>query len=87
MLLFAIEVHHQYVLNFKKDTSNEYVRISGNEMRKALRQDCGYLTEEETDIFLSYLDVYFGLRMAKICDGLCGDSVPKLSGCFNVIKK
>jgi hypothetical protein len=84
MFLMAIEVHHQYVLNFTKGTSAEYeyVQISGNEMRKALRPDRrDYLSGEETDLFLNYLDMYFGLRMAKT------DYPPTLSNYFFVIKK
>ncbi len=90
MFLFAFEVHHQYVLNFKKGSSPyEHVRIAGNEMRKALSQDrCGYnLTQDERELFLKYLDAYFGLRMAKINDGMSVDSVPSFHYEFFVIKK
>ncbi len=89
MLLMAIEVHHQYVLNFKKRTSDEYVQISGKEMRKALSQDhYDYLTGEEREMFLNYLDVYFGLRLAKKGDGIGSRDYPAtLSGNFYVIKK
>lgn len=89
MLLFAIEVHHQYVLNFKKDNPyEEYVRISGKEMRKALSKDrCDYLCGNDRDVFLNYLDMYFGLRLAKKDDGIGRDYPPTLEDCFYVMIK
>ena len=57
MILFAIEVHHQYAFH-----SSTNVRVYEKNLREKLGRS-ETISAEERELFVNYLDVYFGLKV------------------------
>ena len=77
MFLLANEVQHKYV--FEKKDSEKYVLISLRQTLETLGRlkvkngiEKAIVSKEEEKMFLDFLDVYFGLRIANR-DGLAND--------------
>lgn len=94
MFLLASEAHHQFL--FKKESSKTAAKVSVDNVRANLDlgiSHSGKLSQAEKDLFLNYLDVYYGLRMATASE--CGASPSSKYGCphlypgkcFYVIRK
>ena len=88
MFCLAVETHHQYVFSDDRNTDKQ-VLINFRKMNETLFKD-RKLSKEEGNMFLSYLDVYFGLRMTTSTDGIASHVPTDLapySPSFRVIKK
>jgi hypothetical protein len=92
MFCLALETYHQYVFSNGK-SAQKYVTINFKKMNETLVKD-RRLSKEEGNMFLSYLGVYFGLRMTTSTDGIAShvptDLAPTQyvpSPPFRVIKK
>ena len=62
MLLLAIEAHHQYAFQNKKDSSKRISLTVKDLHDKIYSSRISFPTKEEQYLFVNYLDVYFGLK-------------------------
>ena len=66
MLLLAIEAHHQYAFQNKKDSSKR-ISLTVKDLHDKIYSSRSSLpTKEEQYLFVNYLDVYFGLKAKYI---------------------
>jgi hypothetical protein len=68
MFCLAVETHHQYVFSNDRNTDKQ-VLIDFRKMNETLVKE-RKLSKEEAEMFVNYLDVYFGLKMTTSCGSL-----------------
>ncbi|KAL7498908.1 hypothetical protein ACHAWT_008598, partial [Skeletonema menzelii] len=66
MILFAIEVHHQYAFRSYK---NFGITVYEKDLREKLGHSETFFSCEEKKLFVNYLDVYFGLEAQCYING------------------
>lgn len=88
MFCLAVETHHQYVFGNARSTGKKYVWIDFKKMDGNLVKD-RVLSQEEREMFLDYLNVYFGLRMTRTTESRHPTGIVALASAnnFYVIKK